>query len=742
MNPQTWTPVAKLAPSASGGVMLLLTDGSVMCKSSSGGGDGVGNVWNKLTPDRNGSYVNGVWAALAPMADTRLYFSSQVLKDGRVFVAGGEYGTGASKGETYNPLTNTWTAAPAPGAAISDSNSQLLPDGRVLVSSSDANWTRTIIFNAATNAWAAGGNARGNQDESAWLKLPDGSILTVDIASRNSERYIPSLNQWVADAQVPVDLYDVFGDETGPSFLLPDGRGFFIGSTSNTAYYRPSGGNLPGNWAAGPVIPGGHGAPDAAGAMMVNGKILCALSPTPTAANHFPPPPTFYEFDYTTNTFTPINAPGGGASLNMSCYLTNMLALPDGNVLYSQQGSTQYYVYSPGGVPLAAGKPTITGIKANADGSFHLTGTLLNGISQGASYGDDWQMPTNYPIVRLTSGANVYYARTYNWSDTGVMTGATQVTTEFTLPAGIPDGTYQVSAIANGIASDPVSLTLGYFMKRVLEVATTFANENDGTWLMADWDRDGIPDLVFIKTSNTPNRHVEVHVASGKSNYQTRVLEVPTTFANENDGTWLMADWDRDGIPDLIFIKTSNTPNGHVEVHVASGKSNYQTRVLEVATTFANENDGTWLMADWDRDGIPDLIFIKTSNTPNGHVEVHVASGKSNYQTRVLEVATTFVNENDGTWLMTDWDHDGIPDLVFIKTSNTPNGHVEVHIASGKSNYQTRVLEVATTFANENDGTWLMADWSRDGVPDLIFIKTSNTPNGHVEVHVASGKYA
>jgi hypothetical protein len=32
-------------------------------------------------------------------------------------------------------------------------------------------------------------------------------------------------------------------------------------------------------------------------------------------------------------------------------------------------------------------------------------------------------------------------------------------------------------------------------------------------------------------------------------------------------------------------------------------------------------------MADWDRDGIPDLVFIKTNNTPNGHVEVHIARG-------------------------------------------------------------------------------------------------------------------
>ncbi len=72
-------------------------------------------------------------------------------------------------------------------------------------------------------------------------------------------------------------------------------------------------------------------------------------------------------------------------------------------------------------------------------------------------------------------------------------------------------------------------------------------------------------------------------------------------------------------------------------------------------------------------------------------------------------------------------------DLAFIKTSNTPNFHVEVHIASRASNYQTRILETATTFADESDGVWHL-------LPnlDLVFIKTSNTPNGHVEAPFAA----
>jgi hypothetical protein len=95
------------------------------------------------------------------------------------------------------------------------------------------------------------------------------------------------------------------------------------------------------------------------------------------------------------------------------------------------------------------------------------------------------------------------------------------------------------------------------------------------------------------------------------------------------------------------------------------------------------------------------LAFIKTNNTTSAHVEVHLASGSSGYQTRTLETATTFVNETDGTWQLLSND-----DLAFIKTNNTPSGHVEVHIASRASNYETRTLETATTFVNETDGVW------------------------------------
>lgn len=452
----TWTPVTNLAPGSNGGGALLLSDGSVICKSFSGGTDGIGNIYNKLTPDSHGSYINGTWTSIAPMFKTRLYYSSQVLKDGRVYVAGGEYGTGGSFGETYDPLTNAWTMNGTIGSFVSDANSEILENGTVMQALVTGNLKVTKLWDPMTSIYSAGPSCVGIHNESAWVKLPDNSILFVDRNSTNSERYIPSLAMWVADATVPVSIYDPFGLEQGGALLLPDGRALFIGSTGHNAIYTPSGTNAPGTWAAAADFPNAQGTPDAAAAMMVNGKVLCATSPVPTSGNHFPTPTSFYEYDYTSNSFTRINAPAGGLTLNVSCYLTGMLCLPNGQILYSTQNSNQYYIYTPDGLPLASGKPTINKIKRLHGGVFRMTGTLFNGISEGATYGDDWQMNTNYPIVRLTSGSNVYYARTYNWNSTGVMRGSKSDTTMLKIPLPLPAGNYSLVVTANGIASDAI----------------------------------------------------------------------------------------------------------------------------------------------------------------------------------------------------------------------------------------------------------------------------------------------
>ena len=464
-----WTNVVQLPPGQNGVEhLLLLPDGTVMAQQQ-----GTSSVWYRLTPDRKGSYVNGSWSTLAPMIYTRQYYASTVLRDGRVFVAGGEYGTpGGNKAEIYDPRLNTWTEIPVPAGlictncpspGISDADSIILPDGRVLIAPVLATAPNgTIIFDPFSNTFSQGPSSFKDQNEATWVKLPDDSILTIDPTKNpnllnTSERFIPSLNNgqggWIQDADLTVTMYN-FAQEIGAGVLLPDGRAFFIGGNGHTAYYTPSGNLSNGVWTPGPELVAPGVGWDEPAAMMVNGKVLFQTALGPPAN---PQPRAYYEMDPNVN--YPIGqitqAPAWGDNSGTSHIMLN---LPDGNVLVSY-GSSTLRVYIPGGAPTPAGKPTISNIAPNGDGSYHLTGTKLNGISQGSSFGDDAQMDSNYPLVRITDhNGDVYYLPTYNWSSTGVNTGTRLVTTEFfPFQRLTPGEAYSLVVVANGISSDPVT---------------------------------------------------------------------------------------------------------------------------------------------------------------------------------------------------------------------------------------------------------------------------------------------
>ena len=63
---------------------------------------------------------------------------------------------------------------------------------------------------------------------------------------------------------------------------------------------------------------------------------------------------------------------------------------------------------------------------------YTLTGTQLNGLNEGAYYGDDHQQATNYPIIQLVDKAgNIVDATSFDWSTASVATGSTPESVEF-----------------------------------------------------------------------------------------------------------------------------------------------------------------------------------------------------------------------------------------------------------------------------------------------------------------------
>ncbi len=455
--PGTWVKLNN-APGFGASTMLLLTDGSVMCQESGG------VRWSKLTPDDSGSYINGTWTPLAPMLNTRLYYASAVLRDGRVIVCGGEYsnaGSETNKCEIYDPVSDTWTALapPAGWTNVGDAAACLLPDGRLLMGYYQG--TKTAIYDPVAGAWSAGPDKGDSASEETWTLLPDGTVLTVQCSNVPfAEKYLPSSNKWVKAGKLVSNIVENASLEIGPAVALPDGRAFCVGATNHTAIYTPPANpSQQGTWAAGPDFPNitGQtiGAKDAPGCLLPNGRVLIVGGPVDGLSGSYLGPTYFFEFDGTK--LVRVSDPPNSTGVP---YAGRMLMLPSARVLFAA-GTDAIYNYIPDKTTYpAAWRPVITSVPAFMfPGTGHtLQGRQITGLSHASVYGDDATMASNYPIVRLKhANGNVYYCRTTGHSTMGIATGAALHSTNFHVPASVPGGSVEITVVSNGIASQPVS---------------------------------------------------------------------------------------------------------------------------------------------------------------------------------------------------------------------------------------------------------------------------------------------
>ena len=467
---------------------LLLTDGTVMvhvCGTPK---------WYRLSPDSKGDYADGTWSRLASLpviGGTQYapeYDASAVLPDGRVIVEGGELNNGqsawTSMGAIYDPLADAWAAVapPAGWSEIGDAQSVVLANGAFMLASCCDTPAEDAILDPKTLTWTATGapNAGGDyQDEQGYELLPNGNVLTLDIwtnynsggNANNAEQYSPLTAAWTSAGDTPASLVDPFACgnfEIGPAVTRGDGTVVAFGG--NTGCQAPTSDptaiyNVKKNrWASGPDVPATCGLngtlsctlPDAPAALEPDGAILFAAS-----AHYGGFPTHFFEFS-ATNTIAQVADTLAHAN-DSGAYYYNFLLLPNGQIL-ATDFTANAEVYTPTGAPIAAWAPIVKKVPATlaAGKTYTLTGVQLNGVSQGASYGDDYQSATNYPIVKIVNAGtgDVAYARTFDFANMSIKPMSKDNSAQFTVPPGVEKGASSLYAIANGIASTPVNVTI------------------------------------------------------------------------------------------------------------------------------------------------------------------------------------------------------------------------------------------------------------------------------------------
>jgi hypothetical protein len=301
--------------------------------------------------------------------------------------------------------------------------------------------------------WTPYGTGKADiYDEEGWTLLPGGGVLTVDTRDGTNTEILTN-GVWASAGNTPKALTDPNSLELGPQVLRPNGTVLAIGATGYTAIYNIA----KKSWSAGPTFPKvGSAFLDAAdgpASLLVNGNVLAAVSPGVYKTGL-----QFFEIKGATL----VTAPNIPNAANDSSFYVHLLPLPNGQVMETDF-SNDVEIYTPVGSPSKLLAPTIAEFPATVThgSTYKLIGKHLNGFSQAAAYGDDYQANTNYPIVRITNTAtgHVFYARTANHSSMAVA-NPKLVSTQVTIPAGIETGASTIVVVANGIASSAKSITV------------------------------------------------------------------------------------------------------------------------------------------------------------------------------------------------------------------------------------------------------------------------------------------
>jgi FG-GAP-like repeat len=760
---------------------LLMTDGTVIAMAPCTG------QWYKLTPDITGSYINGTWTAIAQMPSGYgpLFGGSGVLPDGRVIFEGGEYNDSTQSGDCgnavwtslgaiYDPVADTWTNVNPPSfwtqsifgsPGIGDAAGIVLDNGIYMqsaccfnVSSSNPSGV-SALFNPSTLTWTTTGSGKRDPwDEEGMAKLQNGNLLVVDaniaVACNNAaEIYNASTGTFSATGSTVDQQADCSNPaaslsfELGPLVTRQDGSavifpGVLCSDAANSNCSTQASGFVvvpkidvynvgAGTWSTLATMPRLGTAPnnyyydmaDAPAAVLPDGNVLIAVSPNYQA---FVSPTHYFELSLSSGTLTQVGDTADAASAG--AYEQNFLLLPTGNVLgVSQSGNIQ--IYTPlAGSPHASWAPVITEAPGcvSPGKTYLVSGTQLNGLTEGSYYGDDVQAGVNFPVVRVVNNStgHVFYAKTFNHSTRSIAPNAA-VHTNFTVASGTELGASKLYDVAAGIASTGTAITVKtscladthdfnadgksdilwrdgtnlavWLMNGAAVLSSGGVGGLPSTWSVVgqrDFNGDGKADLLLRDTSG----NIAMWFMNGTAvSSAAGVGNLPTNWAVAG-----IADFNGDGLGDILWT---------------DGSGNYAVWLMNGASVMSSAGLGnlpvaTWTVAgtgDFNGDGRADILWRDSS----GDIAIWFMNG-------VTVASSAGVGNLATTWSVVgtgDFNGDGKSDIAWRDTA----GDVAIWLMNGAAVAAGGGLgTIPTTVSIVQTG-----DYNGDGMSDLLWHDTS-----------------
>lgn len=268
------------------------------------------------------------------------------------------------------------------------------------------------------------------------------------------------------------------------------------------------------------------------------------------------------------------------------------------------------------------------------------------------------------------------------------------------------DGDLDVIASGEFYQGDKRSIALKTYLNlrndRFSLKATTLPDFYRGDFDTADYNLDGINDIVIVGEKNDGKRFASVYKGLGNGNFQLSSVRLEAV----RDGSVSFADYDADGDADLLI--TGEADNGPVSLLYRNDR-NEKFSLVKTDLDGVRRGRGIWF--DYNIDGLPDIILTGINAGGQAFTALYENSDQG-----FVAVANDFVSLKNSSIAVGDVDQDGDPDVLLL--GELQSGKITTRLyRNDRGNGFSQVL---SPFVAVRSGFADWGDMDHDGDLDLL----------------------
>ncbi len=237
----------------------------------------------------------------------------------------------------------------------------------------------------------------------------------------------------------------------------------------------------------------------------------------------------------------------------------------------------------------------------------------------------------------------------------------------------------------------------------------TFTPVAHGSVVWGDVNGDGFLDFHLTGLTTTNQRISELYINQGDENF---ILH-PTLLEGVAYGAATLTDFDQDGDLDLFYTGANAS-----QENVTKYYQNQGSEFVETATEVPGFTHGSLDVADYNRDGRPDLLLTGLLNDGSRATHLYRNEGEAKFvlQNTVLPP----LSFGEAAW--GNFDHDGYPDIAL---SGITDGGITISKIY-RNNHNEVFTDAAAGLIALGNSSLVWLDYDNDGYSDLFITGLRN----------------